>query len=217
MASQADNSFSPLDKLISFQNNVLFVCPCLGSSSFICKLLWVHTILVTNSKWFYQKFCFPRPCHETWPTMRFKQNDSSRQPCRWIALKTFSLLVLVWWDRVGLAFGCLVRFTFLRFVPGIAQSCATTGKFSSITLQDVSQKQLDKALVRIESSLAAMKKQKRSNLICSFLILFIISPFFSWNRWSQSCCSSSNFVHWNKTSIHRQLASDWSHSRNTRC
>lgn len=49
-------------------------------------------------------------------------------------------------------------------IAGIAQSCATTGKFNSITLHDVSQKQLDKALNRIEQSLTKMKEQKRSKI-----------------------------------------------------
>lgn len=47
---------------------------------------------------------------------------------------------------------------------GIAQSCATTGKFNSITLQDVSEQQLDKAKNRIAQSLTKLKDQKRVNI-----------------------------------------------------
>ncbi|KAH9517996.1 hypothetical protein DERF_008601 [Dermatophagoides farinae] len=47
---------------------------------------------------------------------------------------------------------------------GVAQSCATSGRFNSITLQDVSQEQLDKARKRIHQSLAKLKEQKRINI-----------------------------------------------------
>ncbi|KAI2811632.1 hypothetical protein RDWZM_003625 [Blomia tropicalis] len=47
---------------------------------------------------------------------------------------------------------------------GIAQSCATTGKFNSVTLQDVSQEQLNKAQKRITASLTALKEKKRINI-----------------------------------------------------
>ncbi|OTF74131.1 hypothetical protein BLA29_013915 [Euroglyphus maynei] len=45
---------------------------------------------------------------------------------------------------------------------GVAQSCATSGRFNSVTLQDVSQEQLDKARKRIHQSLSKLKEQKRS-------------------------------------------------------
>lgn len=45
---------------------------------------------------------------------------------------------------------------------GIAQSCATTGKFASITLQDVNEEQLGKAHKKIAANLAAMAEKKRS-------------------------------------------------------
>ena len=45
---------------------------------------------------------------------------------------------------------------------GIAQSCATTGKFKSITLQDVSEEQLGKAHKKIAANLASMAEKKRS-------------------------------------------------------
>jgi len=44
---------------------------------------------------------------------------------------------------------------------GIAQSCATTGKFNSITLQDTSQEQLDKAKLKIATNLAHLVGKKR--------------------------------------------------------
>ena len=45
---------------------------------------------------------------------------------------------------------------------GIAQSCATTGKFNSIVLQDVNQKALDSAQKRITQSLAKLSEKKKS-------------------------------------------------------
>lgn len=47
---------------------------------------------------------------------------------------------------------------------GIAQSCATTAKFNSITLQDVSEEQLSKAKTRITQSLTNLKEKKRVNI-----------------------------------------------------
>ncbi|XP_027200428.2 putative 3-hydroxyacyl-CoA dehydrogenase B0272.3 [Dermatophagoides pteronyssinus] len=47
---------------------------------------------------------------------------------------------------------------------GVAQSCATSGRFNSITLQDVSQEQLDKARKRVHQSLSKLKEQKRINI-----------------------------------------------------
>ena len=52
---------------------------------------------------------------------------------------------------------------------GIAQSCATTGKFDSITLYDVSQDQLNKAQDRIVKSLSKLKERKKSMYIVIFL------------------------------------------------
>ena len=44
---------------------------------------------------------------------------------------------------------------------GIAQSCATSGKFNSITLQDVSEKQLDVSRKAIQQSLSRLHSKKR--------------------------------------------------------
>ena len=54
---------------------------------------------------------------------------------------------------------------------GIAQSCATTNKFKSITLQDVSDQQLSKAKTRITQSLTNLKDKKRGIPLFSNLIL----------------------------------------------
>ena len=54
---------------------------------------------------------------------------------------------------------------------GIAQSCATTGKFDSITLHDVSQEQLNKAQTRITQSLAKLKEKKRSKFIIYIFLM----------------------------------------------
>lgn len=47
---------------------------------------------------------------------------------------------------------------------GIAQSCATTGNFNSITLQDVSQEQLGKAQKQIHKNMSRLKEAKRSKI-----------------------------------------------------
>jgi len=47
---------------------------------------------------------------------------------------------------------------------GIAQSCATTGKFNSIVLQDVNQEALNKAQKGITKSLANLSEKKRIDL-----------------------------------------------------
>lgn len=47
---------------------------------------------------------------------------------------------------------------------GIAQCCATTAKFKSITLQDISDQQLSKAKTRITQSLTNLKEKKRVNI-----------------------------------------------------
>lgn len=47
---------------------------------------------------------------------------------------------------------------------GIAQSCATTGKFNSIVLQDVSQKALDSAQTKITQSLGKLAQLKKVKL-----------------------------------------------------
>jgi len=47
---------------------------------------------------------------------------------------------------------------------GIAQSCATTGKFNSIVLQDVNQDALNKAQNRITQSMAKLSEKKRIDL-----------------------------------------------------
>lgn len=46
---------------------------------------------------------------------------------------------------------------------GIAQSCASSGRFDSITLQDVSQTKLDDAKKRIHQSLTKLKELKKGN------------------------------------------------------
>lgn len=61
---------------------------------------------------------------------------------------------------------------------GVAQSCATSGRFNSITLQDVSQEQLDKARKRIHQSLAKLKEQKRSMFDGQFSNSLFIYLFF---------------------------------------
>lgn len=47
---------------------------------------------------------------------------------------------------------------------GIAQSCITTGRFNSVTLQDVSDKQLEKARKNIQQSLSKLKAKKKINI-----------------------------------------------------
>ncbi len=47
---------------------------------------------------------------------------------------------------------------------GIAQSCATTGKFNSIVLQDVNQKVLDNAQAKITQSLTKLQQLKKVQL-----------------------------------------------------
>jgi 3-hydroxyacyl-CoA dehydrogenase len=47
---------------------------------------------------------------------------------------------------------------------GIAQSCATSGKFNSITLQDVSQKQLEIAKKSVQQSLTKLHSKKRIDI-----------------------------------------------------
>lgn len=45
---------------------------------------------------------------------------------------------------------------------GIAQSCATSGKFNSIVLQDINTEQLNKAQKRIATSLEKFKEKTES-------------------------------------------------------
>jgi hypothetical protein len=65
---------------------------------------------------------------------------------------------------------------------GIAQSCATTAKFNSITLQDVSEQQLSKAKTRITQSLTNLKEKKRGLHFIPFYNFLLIECLFvfSW-------------------------------------
>ena len=62
-------------------------------------------------------------------------------------------------------------------IPGIAQSAATTGRFNSITLQDVSQQQLDKAKKGIAKNLAVLAEKKRSMLFYNYCTRILTNLF----------------------------------------